>query len=217
MISELNLKNLVKVSLFLGALFFPLNNRLHATGVLIAIDNTGANDPVNVDNPRVWNFAITSGTTLTVNRALFGLNDGDKHTDQDITFSLYSGLGGNKSVSNSLLFSVSLTPNQVDGFYTTMEEFTFGSNFTISAGDYSAMLTTTQPAGNGSYFLKLGKLGLYNDTGGAFDTATATLLSSALWTQDANTTGTAPVPEPSALSLLAVGLGGLAILRRRRS
>ncbi|NCY22747.1 PEP-CTERM sorting domain-containing protein, partial [bacterium] len=28
---------------------------------------------------------------------------------------------------------------------------------------------------------------------------------------------TMPVPEPSALSLLAVGLGGLAILRRRRS
>jgi hypothetical protein len=28
---------------------------------------------------------------------------------------------------------------------------------------------------------------------------------------------TMPVPEPSVLSLLAVGLGGLAILRRRRS
>ena len=188
-----------------------------ATSVLIAIDNTGANDRVNVDNPRVWNFGIAnSGTTLTVNRALFGLNDGGNNTNQNITFSLYSGLGGNQSVSNTLLFSVSLTPAQVDGFYTTMEEFAF-STFTFSAGNYSAMLTTTQPAGNGSYFLKLGKLTLYNDTGGAVDPTTGTPLSPTLWTQDANDTGTAAVPEPSVAWLLLVGLGAWAIVRSRKS
>jgi hypothetical protein len=108
---------------------------------------------------------------------------------------------------------VTLTPAGVDGFFNTMEEFSFGT-FTLTAGDYSAMLTSNQPAGNGSYMLKLGKLTLYNDNGGTPDLSTGNVLSSSLWVQDPNSTGTATVPEPSIVSLVLLGL--CVALRPRR-
>ena len=186
----------------------------HATSVLIAIDNTGANDPVNFTHPRVWNFQISSsGTTLTVNRALFGLNDGGNQTTENIVFSLYAGLGGHQDANNTLLRTVTLTPADVDGFFTTMEEFSFG-NLSLTAGNYSATLMSQEPAGNGSYMLKLGKLTLYNDNGGTPDLSTGNVLSSSLWVQDPNATGTAAVPEPSIASLLVLGLS--VALRQRR-
>ena len=212
------MSKLLNTSLVIASLsLFFVSADSRATAVLISIDNTGANDPVNITQPRVWNFKIaSSGTTLTVNRALFGLNDGGNQTTENIIFSLYSGLGGNQDPNNTLLRSVTLTPAGVDGFFNTMEEFSF-SAFTFTAGDYSAMLTSIEPAGNGSYMLKLGKLTLYEDNGGAFDPSSGTVLSSTLWVQDPNATGTAAVPEPSAAWLLLTGLGVWAVLRTRKS
>jgi hypothetical protein len=48
-------------------------------------------------------------------------------------------------------------------------------------------------------------------------TTTATFLGAAINTTPNESILVGQVPEPSALSLLAIGLGGLAILRRRRS
>lgn len=180
--------------------------------VLIAIDNTGANDPVDRSNPRTWNFEVLDTTgSIRVNRSLFGLNDG-VNTVASIVFTIYSGLGGNRP-GNVVLRQATLTADQVDNKYTTMEQFGF-SEITFGPGKYSATLTSEANSGNQSYFLKMGKLGLYVDDGTSSPAVnSSTMLSSSLWVQDSNSTGTA-VPEPHAL--LSGLLGGLLMLRRRR-
>jgi MYXO-CTERM domain-containing protein len=200
--------------------------RAQAVNVLITVDNTGANIPVSTSAPRTWNFAIKEGYSFTVGRSLFGLNDGNQ-TSEPIIFSVWQGLGGNQP-ANTLLTTVSLTPAQVDGFYTTLEEFSFVP-LTLTAGYYSVTLTSIAPdsPANKHYFLKSGRAVLMVDNAnvdGSTDTtlaSTAVTLGYEFWDQDSSTDGTAtttfqpaPVPEPSSVSLAL--LAALPLLRRRR-
>ena len=186
----------------------------HAVSVLITVDNTGANLPVSTSAPRTWNFAIREGRSINVGKALFGLNDGVK-TSENITFSIWNGLGGDVSGS-TVQTTVSLGHTQVDGFYATLEEFGF-TPITLTSGNYSVTLkSNASDAANQSYFLKSGALVLQLDDG------SGTTLGSEYWVQDTNNDGTATtmltasgvVPEPSTASLTLLAL--LPLLRRKR-
>lgn len=177
--------------------------------VLITIDHTGANHRVSADTPRTWNFAIKAGYSITVGRASFGLNAGNK-TIEDITFKVWSGLGGDVS-GNSLLTTVSLAPALVDNSFNTLENFDFAP-LVLAAGNYSITLNSDAAPGNESYYLKSGRAVLkMSDESGL-------VLGSKYWLQDANDDGTAttvfsPIPEPTSLLLL---LGCALLLWRRK-
>lgn len=181
-----------------------------AANVLISVDKTGANLPVTNEAPRVWNFKLLS--SLDVSRGLFGLNDG-QGTTESISFKIFSGLGGNLA-GNTQLASVSLGAGQVDGFFATLEQFSF-TTLTLTPGDYSVTLTTAALPGNDSYFLKSGRVTLYTDNGSATPVIdSSTQLDSSLWVQDASNDGTA-VPEASTTALAAAALCAAALRRRR--
>jgi hypothetical protein len=185
-----------------------------AVSVLITVDNTGANVPVSTSAPRTWNFAIKEGSSITVGKALFGLNDG-VNTTENITFSIWNGLGGDVS-GNTVQTTISLGPAQVDGFFATLEEFAF-TPMTLTPGNYSVTLTSNaSDAANRSYFLKSGAVVLQLDDG------SGTPLSSDYWVQDTNNEGTATttlttteaIPEPTTATLTLLAL--LPLLRRKR-
>ncbi|MCX6840566.1 MAG: cadherin domain-containing protein, partial [Verrucomicrobia bacterium] len=161
---------------------------VNESNALLAIDNTGANDPVNINTGRTWNFRISAGAggVVKIDRALFGLNKGNNAV-ADITFKIYSGLGGDQA-GNTVLRQATLTSLQVDNFFTTQEVFAF-EELTLTPGDYSATLTTTAASGNTAYALKNGKISLYDASG--YVDANSTVLSSFYWVQDSNDTGTA--------------------------
>jgi hypothetical protein len=188
-------------------------------GFLVSIDQTGANNPVSSASGRAWNFGITdagaayiAANNVTFDGGFFELKD-FSGTTAPIVFSVYSGLGGNVN-GNTLLFSVSHTPDQFSGQYSGNpgNTFLFGSALTLTAGYYSATLTTTAPdVSNQEYFLKEGSLIIQG-------------LDSQYWLADSGT-GTAtttfnsvtPVPEPSTwwgLAASVVGVAGIAFRRK---
>jgi hypothetical protein len=200
-----------RLSLFSAAVMLCNLQSAYAVSVIITVDNTGANVPVSISAPRTWNFAIKEGSSITVGRALFGLNDG-VNTSENITFSIWNGLGGNVS-GNTVKTTVSLGPAQVDGFFATLEEFAF-TPVDLTPGNYSLTLTSNaSAAATQSYFLKSGAAVLKLDDG------SGATLSSDYWVQDGNNEGTATttldaVPEPSSASLALLAL--LPLLRRKR-
>lgn len=159
-----------------------------SANLIIAIDNTGANQPVNVDNPRAWNFGITqtgadyfSTNGFTFDSALFDAKL-HKDTTAPLVFSIYSGLGGNVN-GNSLMASVSVPYTEFNQQYLggAGKMFTFAPQ-TFTMGYYSATLTSAAPdVATQDYFLKQGKLVLMN--------ADQTLLDSSFWLQDQGTGG----------------------------
>ncbi|MGA0845922.1 MAG: hypothetical protein ACO3RV_05215 [Luteolibacter sp.] len=200
---------LFRRALSAGILFFALAKSAPAVNVLIAIDHTGANQQVSANTSRTWNFAIKAGYSITVGRASFGLNAGNK-TVEDITFKVWSGLGGDVA-GNSLLTTVSLAPAMVDNSFSTLENFDFAP-LPLAAGYYSVTLSTNAATGNQSYYLKSGRAVL------KIDDDSGLVLGSDYWLQDANDDGTAtvvfsPIPEPTSLLFL---LGCALLLWRRR-
>lgn len=183
--------------------------------VLISIDITGANDPVDSGSSRTWNFSVTQ--SFEVSRSVFSVKRGSQ-TNQPIVFSLYDALGG----TGNLLRSYTLAAASEDTSYDPPTVFDF-ANITLTPGNYSATLTSsTGTNGAFQYFLKNGAIKLYNDNGAPIPTMdTTTALSSSFYNTDGNTTGTSTttsspvIPEPSSLSILA--LTGLLALRRRRA
>jgi uncharacterized membrane protein YgcG len=160
-----------------------------SANLIIAIDQTGANNPVNIDNPRAWNFGITqaganyfSAHGIPFDSAMFDAKV-HKDTEAPLVFSLYSGLGGNIN-GNTLLSRVSIDASKFDQKYEDggANIFTFTPKV-LGMGYYSATLTSTAPdKATEDYFLKQGKLALKNADGTAMD--------SSYWLQD-NGTGDA--------------------------
>lgn len=154
-----------------------------ANSMIIAIDNTGANQPVNVDAPRAWNFGITqagadyfSANSFAFDSALFDAKV-HKDTTKDLVFSIYSGLGGNVN-GNSRVASVSVPSTEFNQQYLggAGKLFTFAPQ-TFTMGYYSATLTSEAPdKATEDYFLKRGKLVLMN--------ADQTPLQASYWLQD---------------------------------
>ncbi len=161
---------------------------VNEANALLAIDQTGANDPVDVGSGRTWNFRMTAdaGGVVKIDRALLGLSKGVNAT-ADVTFKLYSGLGGDQA-GNTVLREATLTSLQIDNSFSTQEVFAF-EELTLTPGDYSATLTTTAPAGDTAYELKNGKMSLYDASG--YVDPTSTVLSSFYWVQDSNDSGSA--------------------------
>lgn len=169
-----------------------------SANLIVAIDNTGANQPVNVADPRAWNFGITqagadyfSANGFTFDSALF---DAKLHKDtvEPLVFSIYSGLGGNVN-GNTLMASVSVPSTEFNQQYLggNGKLFTFApQNFTM--GYYSATLTSAAPdVATEDYFLKQGKLVLMNQD--------QTLLDSSFWLQDSGTGNAGTTPPPGDL------------------
>jgi hypothetical protein len=208
-----------------------------SANLIVAIDNTGANDPVNVENPRAWNFGITqtgadyfSANGISFDSALF---DAKVHNDTaaPIVFSVYSGLGGDVN-GNSLLASVSVPASEFNQQYLggSGNLFTFAPQ-TFTRGYYSATLTSTAPdQATQDYFLKQGKLVLMN--------ADQTPLDSSYWLQDQGTGhatstfdgsgslggggsngggGVAAVPETSTWVMGFLALGAVGFMARRNA
>jgi len=163
-----------------------------SANLIIAIDNTGANNPVNIDNPRAWNFGVTSAGAsyfstngISFDSALFDAKV-HKDTSAPLVFSLYSGLGGNIN-GNTLLTSISVPASQFNQQYLggAGKLFTFAPE-TLGTGYYSVTLTSTAPDhATEDYFLKQGTLSLQNSDGST--------VNSAYWLQDqgtGNATGT---------------------------
>ncbi|MFM2298016.1 MAG: hypothetical protein RL117_1723 [Verrucomicrobiota bacterium] len=181
--------------------------------VLISIDITGANDPVDSASSRTWNFTVIQ--TIVVSRSAFSVKAGSQ-TSLPLVFTLYNNYGG----TGTAIASSSLSAVSAGSSYDPPSIMDF-TDMTLNPGAYSATLTS-QTGTNGSlqYFIKNGALRLYNDDGTSAPVINlSTQLSTNFYTPDANNTGTATttptaVPEPS--SLCALALTGLLALRRRR-
>jgi hypothetical protein len=232
-------KNFLKIVTSFLAMGIAVNGYAN---VIISIDNTGANDPVNTAHPRVWNFGVTEAGAayfqkngITFDTAIFDAKV-FQNTTEPIVFTLYSGLGG-KVAGNTVLASVSKPASDFNQQYTggasvfkiTPEVFTMGY--------YSVTLTTTAPdKTNQEYFLKDGTLSLLTKTA----SGTYSTLASNYWLKD-NSVGNATstfngtgsltdngggavigvAPEPSTvLALIAitgVSFGGSFLRRMKKS
>ncbi|MCX6967428.1 MAG: hypothetical protein NTZ46_06525 [Verrucomicrobia bacterium] len=157
-----------------------------SANLIVAIDNTGANDPVNINNPRAWNFGVTQAGAdylvangITFDSALFDAKL-HKDTTAPLVFSIYSGLGGNVN-GNQLLASVSAPASEFNQQYLGGQGklFLFDPQ-TFTEGYYSVTLTSTAPdKATQDYFLKQGKMVLENADGTAW--------GSSYWLQDSGT------------------------------
>ena len=191
-----------------------------AANLIISIDQTGANSPINEENGRVWNFGVTSAGAsyfaangLTFDSALFAAKD-HKETTEPLVFTLYSGLGG-KVKGNTVLATFSMPSSAFSQQYAggLGSLFTFNPQL-FTKGYYSVTLTSA--ADNDStedYFLKQGKLTLLdsNDSPLAsslwlqdLGTGNATAVFQGTGTLDSVTSGVALAPEPHAFWAVAI-------------
>lgn len=197
----MNLKSFFITSTAVITLGFAAN-----AAVLIAVDNTGANLPVDSASSRTWNFTILQSVTVAWSE--FSVKAGNSTVDP-LVYTLYNNFGG----TGDVIHTMNITAAEAGGQYEPASILDF-ADITLNPGNYSVTMTsTTGTNGNFQYFMKGGVLRLYN-------TSNRTELSSSNYTADPNTNGTATttpttVPEPSSLSVLA--LTGLLALRRRRA
>ena len=206
------MKRLVYPFLFLCLTVSAFSN---LTYISLVDGITGANDPISIGNDRFWNFGITSaGAALDLDliSGLFAIKVGTKTTDP-ITFSLYSGLGGNVG-GNPLIISESLPATAFNNQYDPEKNFQLFTPYNLTAGNYSAVLSSPTPTGGSTeYFIK------QNSKIALFDAGTSNTLSSTYWTDNPGATPPpvtppsgsiiASVPEPTSVGLWL--LGGLAL------
>jgi hypothetical protein len=175
----MNTKILIAAAVLLG---LGAADHLSAN-LIIAIDQTGANNPVNVNSPRAWNFGVTAAGAsyfaangVTFDSALFDAKI-HNNTVAPLVFTLYSGLGGNVN-GNSVLTTLSVPSSQFNQQYAggLGKLFTFQPQ-SFTEGYYSVTLTSVaEDKATTEYFLKQGKLALLNSD--------KTVLDSSYWVQD---------------------------------
>jgi len=205
---RLTIKSLV------GALFVA-GISVQAATIQIVADNdfallTGTPTTVNrlvYQNNVVWNQQITNASSFEL--SLQGA--------ENTIYILAMGGGGQENVSGKI--------NNVD--IATLSNISVSSNVRSYLGGYNN--TTVE---NGTYDAALldVQTALPNLTWSAATTGTGTVISlsgfprgypfadstAVLYRFSSSDVGVSSVPEPSALTLLAVGLGGIMALRRRR-
>lgn len=118
------------------------------SNIVLKTDQTGANDPIYTGNSRIFNFSVTK--TYNVTSGLFAMKKGSASTD-GITATIYNAFnGGGTSVASVFLSEIN--------FNQTFTDMTFDfSNFSLSSGDYSMVLSsTTSSGGSSNYFIKSG-------------------------------------------------------------
>jgi hypothetical protein len=118
------------------------------SNIVLKTDQTGANDPIYSGNSRIFNFSVTK--VYNVASGLFSMKKGSASTD-GITATIYNAFNGGGSSVASVF---------IDGanFAQTFTDMTFDfSNYSLSAGDYSMVLSsTTASGGSSNYFIKSG-------------------------------------------------------------
>lgn len=177
--------------LFVLLIFFSFRgNDIQASPTInLGTENTAGSRDLSAGSSGIWNFRISAaaGSLMRIDKSYFrlGKNIG---TTEPITFTIYSGLGGNTG-GNAVVAQVSLTPAQVDNSVETEELFSFAEQLLL-AGDYSITLTTNAPDAASGYSVKLGRLAVY-DTSSYLPDGVNSLLSSVFWIQDARDAGDA--------------------------
>ena len=187
------------------------------------LDNTSAGISVSTgisfDSDDSVALLFSTGSTAYDLRSIeFAINSVINETGS-ITLSLYSGATPSGTAVASQTFSgisftstgTALTKNLSDAFAVAANSnYTFLLATSVSFGRLFSTTTGANLSGGTSGLTYLGRK--FSPNGGAswngpFTSATPYM----------KLTDTVAVPEPSAFSLLAIGLGGLAILRRRLS
>ena len=191
------------------------------TGLLKDI-NSGANTGVSLQVTGVTFSDNGSGPTLTGNALAYfgsavapGLNNNGRAFGQGVPLTFtFSGL--NPSQLYDLAF---FTCDSESGRTTTfvvsgINSLTAASSTGVTASTTTVSNDTASYVGNGGNPNQIVRFANISDSDGTFSVRMTTpgqeMISSMRL-------ATGPVPEPSALSLLAVGLGGLAMMRRLRS
>lgn len=180
----------------------------HAS-IIISVDQTGANIPISVDAPRVWN--ITLSGTGTFDSALFVSKKGGS-TSAPLDFTVYNGFNGtfDYNAAGRQIYTTSLASSAFSQSYQT-KSFSLGS-LVLGPGNYSLELSSAATGGGtDQYFIKSGSNG-----GGLTFTDTITGTTSSIVQAGSNNISNSsiasapvsPVPEPSAV-LLGAGAGML--------
>jgi len=229
-------------STVIAVMALGLADRSNAS-VIIKIDQTGANDPVSIATPRVWNFGVTEEGAayfqengITFDTAIFDAKDFNG-TTAPLVFTLYSGLGGNVN-GNAAIVSISHPASSFNQQYGAGS----GSLYTfmpksLTTGYYSVTLTTTAPdQTNKEYFLKDGTLTLLtklsNGSYAAIDSdywlqdqsvgnATTTFNGSGSLYSDAGGAVVSLAPEPNTtfalIAITGITFGGSFLRRSKKS
>jgi hypothetical protein len=157
--------------------------------IVLGTENGASTGSVSAAGGLTWNFRIAAaaGSLIRLDKSHFRIGKA-VGTTEGLTFTLYSGLGGNTG-GNAMIAQTSLTAAQVDASSETEEVFSFAEQLLL-AGDYSVTLTSTAATAGDGYTVKLGRLAVYDAAGYVVDAAN-TLLSSLYWIQDARDAGDA--------------------------
>lgn len=141
------------------------------TQITLITDQTGANTAISTGAPVIFNFAITQ--TFLLHEGSFSMKKGSTSTN-GVTATLYNAANG----GGTALTSVFIAEASFFQTYTNMS-FLF-SDYSLSAGTYSLVLSsTTAGGGNSSYFIKAGSFQVTNSSNGIVITVGYGIASSA--------------------------------------
>jgi len=191
---------------FLGLAILSFVPTSQAVSYYFSTDITGAQTQIDVNHTSLW--TTTPGGTVDILGGIFTMKAGS-NTSASVTFSLYSGnltlaqvASATALVSKTLLYSEfsAQTPNPGQFEYHAFDVGTPSSPYTLIGGQsYTAVVSSSaNDVQSQAYFIKDSGLIYLRDPAN---------LSTAI--------DPVTVPEPSALSLLAFGLGMLAFVRRQ--
>ena len=193
--------------------------------IIISIDQTGANIPINIDAPRVWNITLTGEGTF--DSAVFAAKAGGS-TTASLDFSIYSGFNGTfgDDAAGRLIYTSTLVSSEFSTSSYQTEVFSLGS-LVLGPGNYSLELSSAATGGGtNQYFIKSGSNGgdlTYTDTTTGGDATVVQHISNNVDNSGSSSAPVVPeapvaaVPEPSSIVLSAgVGLLLLGGVARRR-
>lgn len=126
--------------------------------IVLKTDQTGANDPIYSGNSRIFNFSVTKA--YNVASGVFSMKKGSASTD-GITASIYNAFNGGGSSVASVFISQA-------NFLQTFTDMPFNfSNYSLLAGDYSMVLSSsTTSGGSSNYFIKSGNFQITDEATG---------------------------------------------------
>lgn len=203
-----------KISKILLAAFVFSGFSAHAATIQIVVDNDFAlltGTPTTVtrlvyQNNVVWNQQINNASSFNLSLA----------TGEDTIYILAMGGGGQENLSGRVN-GIDITTLTSMRSSSNLRTFLLGySNTTVANGAYSASLLDVQTAlPNLSWSVPQTGTGTVISLSGFSLGYPFTDSTAVLYRFSSSEVGVASVPEPSSLSLLVIGLGGLVLLHRK--